>query len=105
MISLITLIYVSLFIVGFKYRNTIAFKARSPKLLALGIFFLYLDSMGNTLIFSRDNSAMKWKPTCAIGIFVTVVIWNNDGLLFADVQNIASLLVLQTVLDKLDLES
>jgi hypothetical protein len=101
-ISLITLIYVSLFIVGFKYRNTIAFKARSPKLLALGIFFLYLDSMGNTLIFSRDNSAMKWKPTCAIGIFV---IWNNDGLLFADVQNIASLLVLQTVLDKLDLES
>jgi|688.fasta_scaffold184217_1 hypothetical protein len=34
-----------------------------------------------------------------------VFLRNNDGLLFADVQNIASLLVLQTVLDKLDLES
>ena len=55
MIALLTIVYSFLFRLGWKYRNTIAFKARSPKLLALGVLFLYFDSIGNTLIFTGNS--------------------------------------------------
>jgi len=51
-ISIITVFYATSFVYFWVSREEIAFKTRSPKLIALGIGFLYCDSIGNTMIFS-----------------------------------------------------
>ena len=36
-------------------RDEIAFKTRSPKLITIGFIFLYMDSIGNTVIFASKH--------------------------------------------------
>jgi len=36
-------------------RDEIAFKTRSPKLITIGFIFLYMDSIGNTVIYASRH--------------------------------------------------
>ena len=58
---------------AFIYRNEIAFKTRSPKLMVFAFVMFYGDLIGNTIIFSGDIESTQWKNTCNESIMVTVV--------------------------------
>ena len=72
-ISVYTVICVGVLVLARFYRNQIAFKTRSPKLIVLGVVFFYCDLIGNTIIFSGDFDSSMWKNTCNQSIIVTVV--------------------------------
>ena len=48
-------------------------KARSPKLVLLGVLFLALDSTGNAIIFYGNQEASMWWTTCAVSTVTTAV--------------------------------
>ena len=54
-------------------RDEIAFKTRSPKLITIGFIFLYMDSIGNTVIFASKHDYESWHSTCNTSIIDTVL--------------------------------
>lgn len=48
-------------------------KARSPKLVLLGVVFLCGDCVGNAIIFWGSSAKTTWRSTCLISIITTVV--------------------------------
>ena len=55
----------------YSLRNLMAFKTRSPWLLALGVFFLMGDSVSYTFVYSGESDADDWKRKCAISTIAT----------------------------------
>ena len=72
-ISLITAFYLIIGISFYRQREKLWMKARSPKLVLLGVFFLFGDSIGNAVIFSGSQEAGTWRTTCATSILTTCV--------------------------------
>ena len=56
------------FVYFWRKRNSIALKARSPKLIFLGWFFLCADSVSNSIIFYTKYDSLA----CALSIICTV---------------------------------
>ena len=54
-------------------RNTIAIKSRSPFLIILGLLFLLLDCIFNTLSFTSSDEKENWCIQCRLSIFTTVI--------------------------------
>ena len=57
----------------YRVRNTIALKARSPKLIFIGIVLLCCDSVSNTFIFSSD--IQNFRVVCDLSIGCTVLFY------------------------------
>lgn len=55
----------------FTLRNFMAFKTRSPLLMALGIIFIMGDSVSYTFVFSGDGDADDWLSKCGISTIAT----------------------------------
>jgi hypothetical protein len=64
----------------YQLRKNTAFKARSPTLIFIGVFLIYLDSIGYTFVFSNDdvkdcttnpdNCKTQWNHKCNLNILV-----------------------------------
>jgi hypothetical protein len=55
----------------YRLRNTVALKARSPKLIGIGAVLLCLDTSANAIIFSAGISNMRL--ICDLSIWCTVL--------------------------------
>lgn len=52
LIALTTIVFLAIGIRFYQLRFKVWMKARSPKLILLSVFFLYLDIIGNIVVFS-----------------------------------------------------
>jgi hypothetical protein len=66
----ITIFFAGVFFYLFQLRNTMAFKARSPALIFIGILLIYLNMVGTTLVFANHDSSDEWNEMCNLNIFV-----------------------------------
>jgi len=71
----LTVFYAGAFFYLFHLRNIMAFKARSPVLIFIGVLLIYLDSIGTTLVFSNNASTKEWNRMCNMNIFVQQTIF------------------------------
>jgi hypothetical protein len=72
-VGVIILCYCLPLVFLYRVRNTVALKARSPKLIFIGITLLCLDSVSNTFIFSSDIS--NFRTVCDLSISCTVLFY------------------------------
>ena len=65
-IGILGVFFVSVLIYFFQLRNEVSFKARSPKLIALGVILIALDSLGNVMIYSGTSDVTHWNRSCNV---------------------------------------
>jgi len=69
-IGSLTVFFAAVFFYLFNLRNMLAFKARSPILIFIGVLLIYLDTIGSTFEYSVNASDINWNNICNINIFV-----------------------------------
>ena len=70
-----TIIYAAVVFYLCYLRGNITFKARSPLLTHVGIFFLYLDTIATIEIYSGSEDKPTWDDHCKINVMKTQVIY------------------------------
>lgn len=66
MFGVMGLFFGSVLIYFFLLRNEVSFKARSPKLITLGVILIALDVYGNIMIYSGSSDETHWNRTCNV---------------------------------------
>ena len=82
MMGFILLVYSLVLIYLFTLRNEVSFKARSPKLITLGVLLLCADQIGNTYIYSGSSEVSHWNHTCNMQIIVTNVFYMGSIMVY-----------------------
>ena len=66
MFGVMGLFFGSVLIYFFRLRKEVSFKARSPKLITLGVILIALDVYGNIMIYSGTSDESHWNRTCNV---------------------------------------